>query len=185
MTKINIAGTAFSSFQIGKKGPIIFQGSTVPISSLGANGDIYIQTNTANTFQKISGEWVSLHSKSWTFQFYIEKLSANSVVDAIVGAGSPKNVSIFRTGIVLASSIVVLAPRTAGNIIARVTLNDVVQNGAGQNVRINASAPKSNSTILSPPIIYNVNDYLGVRVTTNSYAPMNQPATINLFCQDI
>ena len=185
MAKINIAGTAFSSFQIGKKGPIIFQGSSVPSPLSGQEGDIYIQIATANTFQKVSGSWTSLHSKSWVLQFHIENLAANATENAIIGQGGPKDVCLFRPGIVIASSIVVLVPRTAGNIIARVTLNDAIQSGAGTDVRINAGNPKSNSTVLSPPVGYSINNYLGVSVTTSSYSPINQPATICLFCQDI
>lgn len=185
MAKINIAGTVFPSFQIGKKGPLIHQGSSAPGVGLGQNGDIYLQTGTGNLFQKVSGQWTGLHTKSWVFQFHLESLLANGTTDAVTGPSGPKNVGLFRTGIVLASSIVVLESRTTGSAVAKITLNGVLQNGAGQSVTIDATNPKSNSTILSPSIVYNTNDYLGVRVTTSGYAPIKKPATICLFCIDI
>lgn len=59
-----IKGTIFPSFFIGKRGPEIFQGTTIPLPTEGKDGDLYIQTGTGTEqlYQKRNGIWIPLGS---------------------------------------------------------------------------------------------------------------------------
>lgn len=60
-TTHNLKGTSYSSFQVGKGGPTILQGTAAP--SGGSDGDLYIRTGGTNKFyQKISSSWTELGS---------------------------------------------------------------------------------------------------------------------------
>ena len=59
--KSALAGTTASTFQVGKGGPTLFQGSSDP-SILGlpaVNGDLYVRTGvSAGLYQYVSGTWI-------------------------------------------------------------------------------------------------------------------------------
>lgn len=57
----NLHGTMHPSFQIGKKGCIIYQGNSSPDSETGNDGDLYIEHGaTPRLYQKINSVWIKL-----------------------------------------------------------------------------------------------------------------------------
>lgn len=69
-------GTTYPSFQVGKKGPTLYQGSSAPSNSNGNDGDFYIQfnsgSNTNFTFQRVNGVWLKIQRQS----AYLDEISA-------------------------------------------------------------------------------------------------------------
>lgn len=59
---LNVKGTSFPSFKIGKNGATVYQGSTNPNGTDGLDGDLYIKNNgsDSNFYQKVSGSWTVL-----------------------------------------------------------------------------------------------------------------------------
>jgi len=59
----NMKGTTFSSFQIGKKGITVHQGTSAPGGGTGSNGDLYVDAVGEELYQKIGGTWSQLGRK--------------------------------------------------------------------------------------------------------------------------
>lgn len=64
----NIAGTLRNAFRIGTGGPSIRQGeanpNTAPVA--GVDGDIYIQHDTAEMFQRRGGVWINIGGEGFS-----------------------------------------------------------------------------------------------------------------------
>ncbi len=57
VAKTNSAGTLSNVFSIGKGGPTIRQGSGIPSSGTGSDGDVYLRYGTSGAYIKSSGDW--------------------------------------------------------------------------------------------------------------------------------
>jgi len=56
----NLSGTTQTAFSFGIGGPTIHQGSTVPDSGLGLDGDLYARSGTAELYSKVDGDWFDI-----------------------------------------------------------------------------------------------------------------------------
>ena len=62
---VNMKGTSFPSFTIGKQGITLLQGTVAPIVDQGVNGDMYFQNGTTPAlWQKRAGAWAQIGSFS-------------------------------------------------------------------------------------------------------------------------
>jgi len=57
-----MTGVTYTSLSIGKDGPNILNGTGIPNSSIGINGDVYVRKDTTDIYRKISGTWSPVSS---------------------------------------------------------------------------------------------------------------------------
>lgn len=58
---LNLSGTTADTFSVGKNGPTVYHGTSVPVNSTGSNGDLYVQVGSSPGFyQRTNGIWQSL-----------------------------------------------------------------------------------------------------------------------------
>ncbi|ASV44177.1 hypothetical protein PBI_SCTP2_162 [Salicola phage SCTP-2] len=71
----NITGTTNTFYKIGKRGICLFQGNSMPDSTLGNNGDVYFtKTSPPSIYRKENGLWYEIGIKK------IETVSSDTVL---------------------------------------------------------------------------------------------------------
>lgn len=81
---VNAQGTSSSSFSIGKRGVVIYQGSVTPSDTLGNDGDVFIKRGSqCNILIKNEGAWVAVGEiAANTPQYpYVASISADQTAD--------------------------------------------------------------------------------------------------------
>lgn len=115
---MNLKGTMNSSFQLGKRGPTISQGSALPNNSNGVDGDIYFRYGaTSATYQKVSGSWVVLQVSNSKLQDLSGVAhSANSFLGSDGTNIILRSASQSRTALGLGTAALVDTGLTSGTI---------------------------------------------------------------------
>ena len=92
----NVLGTSSTEFKIGLKGPKLFQGTSVPSSSTGNNGDIFInsESNNENVYQKISGTWKRLSRDTLTNILVDSSTYTIQTTDEYIGVNNSGTVNL-------------------------------------------------------------------------------------------
>lgn len=81
---VNAKGTSSSSFSIGKRGVVIYQGSVTPSDTLGNDGDVFIKRGSqCNILIKNESTWVAVGEiTASTPQYpYLSTISSDTTVD--------------------------------------------------------------------------------------------------------
>lgn len=96
-------------------------------------------------------------------------------------AGADAGPRMPFSGEVFAISLSLDGTRTAGTATGSFLINDVIQNGAGEQTVVDGTNPNSNHQNLATPVPFSAGDILNMEAPTVGFAPTSADATITIF----
>lgn len=109
-------GTSFPSFQVGKRGITILQGTIDPVVGQGVNGDLYVQSGAGALWQKVAGAWTKLGSFSSRISTGTTSVDTGEVADRVTINSAAKRIAEFFSGSTATNGEKLLVNSTAASV---------------------------------------------------------------------
>lgn len=124
----------------------------------------------------------SIPKPEMMFHGGVNDVGSDSIIGVHYGeSGANEAIVMPFDGEIFAISVRAGTGRTAGILTASLLINNVIQNGAGEETTLDATNTNSNFQVIAAPIAFVAGDFLDIQSSTNSFAPTIADVVIAAF----